>query len=379
MSTAAARLRDPEGPLEGAVLPDFGGACVASLVPALLGAPAAAPSWLPRALAGAEQVVLFIVDGLGAEQLEERRSLTPVMGEMERTTLTTVAPSTTATVLTSITTGLAPSEHGILGYRLAEGDGVLNVLRWRVGDRDARVDVDPRRYQPAAPFLGRTVPVVSRRDFAGTGFTEAHLRGATLAGWSVPSSIAVEVGRLLAAGEPFIYAYYDGLDKVAHDCGLDAHYDAELAAVDRLVGELRAALPAGAALAVSADHGEIELAAPPIDLVPAFGGRAVRLSGEGRFRWVHAAAHDVDAIYDALVDELGERAFVTYRDELFESGLFGGPLRPEFASRVGDLAVIARERVAFLDPGDPGERRLVGRHGSLSPAEMYVPLLAGRG
>jgi len=55
--------------------------------------------------------------------------------------------------------------------------------------------------------------------------------------------MAVLVQRLLSEGEPFVYAYYDGIDKVAHADGLGALYDAELRAVDRMVGDLLAALP----------------------------------------------------------------------------------------------------------------------------------------
>ena len=47
--------------------------------------------------------------------------------------------------------------------------------------------------------------------------------------------------RLLRAGEPFVYAYYDGVDKVAHERGFGPYYDAELRAADRLVGDLAAA------------------------------------------------------------------------------------------------------------------------------------------
>jgi hypothetical protein len=49
------------------------------------------------------------------------------------------------------------------------------------------------------------------------------------------------------------------------------------------------------------------------------------------------------------------------------------------AARLGDVALVAREDVAFHDPQDTGPFELVGRHGSLSAAEMLVPLLsAGR-
>ena len=66
-------------------------------------------------------------------------------------------------------------------------------------------------------------------------------------------------------------------------------------------------------------------------------------------------------------------------DELEEAGWFGGPLSDAGRSRLGDVAVIAHQPVAVADPTDPGELTLRCRHGSVTPAEMYVPLLAVAG
>ena len=41
------------------------------------------------------------------------------------------------------------------------------------------------------------------------------------------------------------------------------------------------------------------------------------------------------------------------------------------------MALVAHEPVSFLDPADTGPYELIGRHGSLTSAEMYVPLLVG--
>jgi len=59
---------------------------------------------------------------------------------------------------------------------------------------------------------------------------------------------------LLTAGEPFVYAYYDGVDKISHATDW-RHYRAELAAVDHLVGGIAAACRR-AVLVVTADHGQ---------------------------------------------------------------------------------------------------------------------------
>ncbi|HLI25219.1 MAG TPA: alkaline phosphatase family protein, partial [Acidimicrobiales bacterium] len=222
------------------VLPAYGGACLDGVVPALMAPPGQRPEWLPPPAASARQVVLLVLDGLGWGQLRSRGGVAPHLAAMAGGPVTSVCPTTTATALTSITTGRPPAAHGVVGYRLRVdgpgGDEVLNVLRWRTAAGDARERVVPATFATAAPFAGRPVPVVSRAEFAGTGFSAAHLGGSRSVPYHLVSSVAVEVGRLVAAGEPFVYAYWDGIDKIAHIAGLGEHYDAELAASDALVG-----------------------------------------------------------------------------------------------------------------------------------------------
>lgn len=364
------------GTTQDPVLPDYGGACLASVVPALLGrGQDSAPAWLPPAAAQAEQVVLLVLDGLGWHQLRHRAALAPTLAAGTGSPITSVVPSTTATALTSLGTGRVPAEHGILGYRLRQGDDILNVLRWTAGGADARRRLPVASVQPVPPFGGRAVPVVSRADFAASGFSAVHLRGGGLVGWSVPSSIPVDVRRLLAAGHPLVYAYYDGIDKVAHQHGLGEHYDAELVATDRLVGDLLAVLPPGAALVVTADHGQVEVGGevrlPSPDLL----APTELLSGEGRFRWLHARPGAEADLLAAAEAEHGDEAWVRTRQQLVDEGWFGGRPAPGAAERLGDVALVARAPVAFLDPADTGETSLACRHGSCTADEMHVPLL----
>jgi hypothetical protein len=362
------------------VRPDYGGACLDALTPALLARPADRPDWLPAPARGAGQIVLLVLDGLGWDQLVERRHLAPALAGMAGGPITSVVPTTTATALTSIALGVPPAAHGVVGYRLAvegpTGPEVLNVLRWRTVSGDARQFLPAATFQPAPAFGGRPVPVVTKNEFLATGFTLAHLGGARWFGWSLPSALAVEVGRLLGAGERFVYAYYDGIDKVAHGRGFGAYYDAELVAVDRLVADVMVTLPAGAALVITADHGQVEVgdAVEPID--PAVFAETRMLSGEGRFRWLHAAPGRASALAKAAIGRYRDEAWVWTIDELEAGGWFGGPLTPTMRHRLGDVALVPFAPVAYLDPADTGEHRLVCRHGSLTAAEMLVPLLA---
>ncbi len=363
------------------VLPDYGGACLSSVVPALFGRfDTDVPSWLPEPARAARQVVLLVLDGLGWEQLQADRAHAPTVAAGVGGPITSVVPTTTATALTSITTGRPPAEHGVVGYRVRvdgdDGDEVMNVLRWRTHAGDMRRIRPAAAFQTIPPFGGRAVPAVTRSEFASTGFTAAHLAGARLVGWSVPSTLVVEVRRLLAEGEPFVYAYYDGLDKVAHERGLGQYYAQELRTVDRLVGDLISALPSDAALVVTSDHGQVEVGTSARLPGPELMAGVEMLSGEGRFRWLHARPGATDDVVAAGQEAHGEEAWVRTRQQIVDEGWFGGPLTADVAHRLGDVALVARAPVAFLDPADTGETRLLARHGSLTSAEMFVPLVA---
>ncbi len=66
-------------------------------------------------------------------------------------------------------------------------------------------------------------------------------------------------------------------------------------------------------------------------------------------------------------------------DELDADGWYGGRLGPVVRERLGDVALVPFRPVAYLEPVEAGEARLVCRHGSLTAGEMLVPLLAGAG
>lgn len=355
-------------------LPDYAGACVTNIVPSLLGPVAPDAAWFPPALRQARQVVLLVLDGLGWLQLQDRLTLAPTLASMDGGPIHTVAPSTTSSALTSITTGLTPAEHGVVGYRIAERSDVLNVLRWSTPRGDARRELPPESYQPHEPFLGQHPPIVTRTDFNGSGFTKAHLRGARPHGYRVLSTMLTELRRLLLDGEPFVYAYYEGIDKVAHEYGLGEHYDAELRWADRLVADIREILPSDAVLAVTADHGQVDVGdnviVPGDDILT----HVAMQSGEGRFRWLHARPGHAALLAEAAASQ-AEVAWVVTREQVLDEGWFGPMMSPGVRARLGDVALVAREDVSFHDPADSGPFNLIGRHGSVTPAEMRVPLL----
>jgi hypothetical protein len=332
---------------------------------------------MPEPVRDAEQVVLLVLDGLGWEQLEPRRELMPVLSSMTGGPISTVAPTTTATALSSIATGLTPAEHGLLGYRMMIGGEVLNVLRWNTAGSDRRRALPPRDVQPFSAFMGHDVPVISMAELEGSGFTEAHLFGSRPVGWRAVSAIAVEIGRQLRSGEHFVYAYYGGVDKTAHERGFGEFYDAELRFADRLVADIREQLPPGAVLLVTADHGQVDVGRNIIEPDPELLAMVTQQSGEGRFRWWHTSRGRADELAAAAAERYDDVAWVVTREQVLDEHWFGPTISPAIASRLGDVALATHAPVSFHDPADSGPFELVCRHGSLTSAEVLVPLLAG--
>ncbi|CAG4901755.1 MULTISPECIES: alkaline phosphatase family protein [Acidithrix] len=337
-----------------------------------------ASDWFPKAIQSANQTVLFVVDGLGSHQLERYAKDLPNFSRLLGTTISSVAPTTTATALTSIASGLSPIQHGIVGYRMRLEPGIiLNSLTWTGRNAPEGFSPDPRTVVTNEPFFGLDASIVSKSAYANTGFTRAYLGDSKSIGFRFPSTMIAEVGGLLAEGAPFVYCYYEGLDSVAHEYGFGGYYEAELRVVDYFLGLLIDLLPSGASLVLTADHGQVEVVGPPIVLDSGIDKYVTQMSGEGRFRWLHLQPGSLQRCQEKASELYGDLAWVLTKQEVIESGLFGhfDSSRASVLGRLGDLALVSREPVAFYDPTDAGPMELICRHGSLTKEEMDVPLI----
>lgn len=368
---------EPVASADRPLRPDYQGACVTNLAVALLENPAAGEGWIPQYAANAKRRVILVIDGLGWNQLVARLDETSRLLAGDCRAISTVAPTTTAAALTSITTGVPPGEHGIVGYKVRVGYRTLNVLRWTTSGKDARPSISPTDLQPCAAFFGRSVDAVSPAEFAKSGLTEAYL-GATCRyrGYSGQSTLIYQVLRAFERGANTVFAYYDQLDRVGHEFGHGLAYDIELRSIDAMVGDLRNRLASDVALVITADHGQVECAVSATTLHPQIEETLVATSGEARFLWLHALegrAFDVETL--ARQHHSGDdQAWVLGLDEVLDLGLLGPMVTSAARQKLGDVALVARGTGAFGSTDEPGPD-LIGRHGSLTAEELYVPLV----
>jgi hypothetical protein len=337
------------------------------------------------------RVAVVLVDGMGRHLLPELAADAPLLasvlagGAGRLDELACTFPSTTPTSLASLTTGVAPGQHGILGFnlKLPDSDRVLNHIRWRN-------DPPPAQWQPVPTWFERLqragvgARAVLPAAFAGTGLTDAAYRGAQFVAAKTDDDYTQLVIDQLRAAPGLVYAYTAVLDTAAHAFGIgSAEWHAAGAYVDALLTRLVEALPPDAALLITADHGGLnvpEHSRIDLDADSRLSAGVRVVAGEPRVRYLHTepgAASDVIAAWSEL---LNGRVEVRSRDDAVAAGLFG-PVRPEHLPRIGDVVVICLGDTAVLASAHeaPEWAQLVGFHGAATPAEMAIPLITFRG
>lgn len=337
---------------------------------------------------GIGSACVLLIDGLGADLLDQHAADAPVLTGLRSATLQVGFPSTTVASLASVGTGCRSGMHGMVGYTFRiPGAGVVNPLRWRPHPwgEDLRAALPPEVVQPMptaferATSAGVAVHVVSNAQFDGSGLTRAVLRGGRFVGVHGLGDLAASLRRALTDGG-FCYGYHGDLDLLGHVYGPGSTaWRMQLRQVDRLVESVVGGLPAGALLAVVADHGMVQVDADrAFDLdgcAALFDGVQV-VAGEARARYVYVTPGADAAVLAAWRETLGDRAWVTTRDEAIEAGWFGPRVADDMRARIGDIVVAARDSAALVRrTAEPMESALRGQHGSLTAVEQRVPLL----
>jgi hypothetical protein len=336
------------------------------------------------------RAVVVLVDGLGAASLRARvghaRTLAGAL--TGSATLASGFPTTTASALATLATGVLPGQHGMVGYTVLDGDNdrVVNQLS---GWDD---HIDPTSWQLEQTVFERAVAegfqavAVGPERYRESGFTQAVLRGANyIAAATIDDRFAAAQDWLRRPGGPgILYLYIPELDVAAHAKGWESgEWTERLETVDSALRELIGSLRPTDGVLLTADHGVVDVSVRShvmIDRDASLTEGVRFVAGDPRCLQLHFEP-DLDAAgREALTarwrESESDRAWVATRAEAIDANWFG-TVSPVVSPRIGDLLVAARKNIAYYDgrTASAHSRAMIGQHGSFSPAEVQVPLL----
>ncbi len=354
--------------------------------------------------------IVFLIDSFGWTMLEraialaERANERALMGHLADCArpLTTVFPSTTSSALVSLSTGMAPGTHGIVGHTeyLPAWGTVLNMLRMAPSWGGPRDLAAGKGYRPqdlvSHPSLfrrGLGATALTKSDFEGTAFTKLLYDGAEFQGYVSLSDLSLHLRRILLRRPDqrprLLWVYWDLLDAVHHLNGpLDELALSELTHLFGAVAEAASRMgPAdreGISLYVTGDHGQV-----PIDPLRARAAHQDPVlmsllhrppSGEKRAAFLEAARGKGRELAAYLGTWEREGWALLPVADIMSQGILGpAPLHPELRDRLGDFLLLPpdSETLYYRPPGSRGaeDRFLGGNHGGLTREELLVPLV----
>lgn len=328
--------------------------------------------------------VVVLVDGLGYENLTAASGYARFLNSQKVEAMRCEFPSTTATSLTGLATGMRSGEHGIIGYSVFDRNHemVRNLLTgW--SSRDEAKEF--RKELPLSQQLGDVATVVGPSAYAETGFTELTMTGANYeAVDEISARFRRAIDRSSSPGN-LIYLYVPELDQLAHRFGVDSdNWLHGLEALDVDIKVFLDQVPANVGVLITADHGVLDVPTDKhihLDELDWYTAAVNVTTGDPRCNFLYLEpGQDTEDVRALLVSSFGEQAYVVNHSELIAAGwLVEG--NGNQTSYQPDLYLIWQSGVVGYDrrTAKPQHLKMIGQHGAISDRETRIPLIRAGG
>lgn len=347
----------------------------------------------------AEKVVSFIVDGLGYLKLEElmEKGLVDLSRFQSYMPITSVFPPTTTTALTSLSTGVSPIVHGVLGYRLylPEVGAVVNMIKLSTpgapneSAKNAGLDLErfvevPTIYERLNDIGVKTVLFLPKY-IVNSGLSGILYRGVseTVPYLSLSDLMYLIRGVLSQSGKLLLGVYWPLTDSVAHLYGPDSEpFEREVTFFFEVLNRDLLEKAKGATVLVTADHGFVGID-PKADVIDCRSEPVMREMllvppvGDLRAAYFFLRKGKKGELARYLQEKFPDEFLLMSSEEALGKGLWGLETPDERVRvRIGDLIALSQGKKLFLWPEGEEEFKLRGMHGGITREELLVPFLA---
>ena len=338
--------------------------------------------------------IFMLIDGLGynllSKVLSERKIDFIKNYKIEK--ISTVFPSTTAVALTSIETGLTPSEHGIVGWHVYSKELGSVVAPYKdslaLNENFKIENPDIRNIIPKPKLLLKMAEKRNVMLLFDKSIEKPPCNGDNkikIDRYTMQSDMLTKLKNEVVKDEyDFIYVYYFLIDSMEHKYGPLA--EASINATSLLLNEIEnILLPAleksDYNLIITADHGHTEvnkwliidskskimnyLYGPPW--------------GDARIMFMNVIPKYENDLKKYVAEKYSKYAILEDSDEVISTGIFGkNKANEKIRYRFGTHILLAKNNVAleYSYPNiNQSNKRPVGIHSGLSEDEMRVPLI----
>jgi len=343
---------------------------------------------------GKKKKIFMLVDGLGynllSKTLSERKLEFINNWKIEK--ITTVFPSTTTVALTSIETGLTPSEHGIVGWHVYSKELGAVVAPYRDSlALNENFKFDQLGIRNIIPKPNLLLKIAENRNLMllfDRSVEKPPCNGDNkikIDKYTMQSDMLIKLKNEVIKDEyDFIYVYYSLIDSIEHKYGPLS--DASINATALLLNELKNILlptleKSDYNLIITADHGHTKvnkwliidskskimnyLYGPPW--------------GDARIMFMNVVPKYENDLKKYIAENYSKYAMLEYSDEVIRTGIFGkNKVNEKIRYRFGTHILLAKNNVAleYVYPNiNQNNKRPIGIHSGLSEDEMRVPLI----
>lgn len=341
-----------------------------------------------------KNIVLIIIDGFGYNYLTKygRNSF---LYKNLKGKMTSVFPTTTASALTTFSTGLAPQQHALTGWfmYLKEIGTVSVILPFTSRAGGLKLSKGKIKYKDIyneKSFFEdlKTVStfIIKHKAYINSEFSCLVDKGAKKLPFSNLSGFFRQINKALntASNKKYILAYWDSLDSLCHKKGVDSqetkkHFNE----LDKKIKSLAKSLKSkNTVIIISADHGLIDTKEKGRIIELKNHSRfvetlAMPLSGEPRAVYCYVKPRKVKQFENYVKTEFKNVCDMYKSDDLIKNNYFGlFEPNEKLKERIGDYVLIMRKNYIMKDLVLGEEQNIfIGNHGGMSEDEMFVPLV----
>jgi len=340
-----------------------------------------------------KNIVLIVIDGLGYNYLTKYGKDSFLYKNLKGK-MTSVFPATTASAMTTFSTGLAPQQHALTGWfmYLKEIGAVSVILPFTSRAGDLKLTKGKIKYKDIYneksffEDLKTASTSIKHKAYIDSEYSRLVDKGAKKLPFSNLNGFFRQINKALNTtdNKKYILAYWAKLDSLCHEKGADSqeakgHFNE----LDKKVKSLADSLKnKNTAIIISADHGLIDTKEKNkiIELKnhPRFVETlAMPLSGEPRVVYCYVKPQKVKEFENYVKTEFKNACEIYKSDDLVKNNYFGlFEPNEKLKDRIGDYVLIMKENYIMKDLVLGEDQSIfIGNHGGVSEEEMFVPLI----